>query len=389
MLARLPPILDRDSSWSIEGTALHTVIEELITGKTSLDELRGRRRQVDARESVVTITDELIHDALEPAWQFWEKFLEDVDTWQLETEVAFPGIPGSFGTADVLARDDVENITHVVDWKFGSGVGVRAAYDDPDDPDFEVVNEQLLFYATAAWHTLPGLFPPGARVILWIVQPRVQEGDPITAVEVSVADLIAFAKEMGEALAVSKVAGAPIKLGRWCRFAACRTICPLHTGPLLDLEIISQGAASDRADPAYRTMLLDVLKAAPGVEALIKEARAQAHVMLANGEELEGWKLVQKRPTRQWTVDEAELARALRKAHKVKKAQLYNSVLKSPAQVEKILPPKAKLPDGLALPVSSGTTLAPASDKRPAIAIEAGALSKVLLDALAQSVEGD
>jgi len=389
MLARMPAIVDRDSSYSIDGTALHTVIEELITGKTSLDELRGRRRQVDARDAVVTITDELIHDALEPAWQFWEKFLEDVDTWQLETEVAFPGIPGSFGTADVLARDDVENITHVVDWKFGVGVGVQASYVDPDDEDFEVVNEQLLFYATAAWHTLPDLFPPGARVILWIVQPRAQDQSPVTAVEVSVADLIAFAKEMGEALAVSKVAGAPIKMGRWCRFAACRTICPLHTGPLLDLEAISQGAASDRADPAYKTMLLDILKAAPVVEKLIKEARGQAHVMLANGEELEGWKLVQKRPTRQWTVDEAELARVLRKAHKVKKAQLYDSVLKSPAQVEKILPPKGKLPEGLALPVSSGTSLAPASDKRPAIAIEAGALSKVLLDALAQSVEGE
>ena len=56
--------------------------------------------------------------------------------------VAFPGIDGAFGTADLIVR--IGNVIHVVDYKFGTGVRVLALRPDGDE---DVINAQLLFYA--------------------------------------------------------------------------------------------------------------------------------------------------------------------------------------------------------------------------------------------------
>ncbi|HMA74026.1 MAG TPA: DUF2800 domain-containing protein [Xanthobacteraceae bacterium] len=374
MLAKLPLVVDRDSSYAIEGTALHTVMERLVAGKVKMTKLPPI---VDTHAGPVEITLELAHDALEPAMVYWSDFKSKVDSWLLETQVEFPGLKGAFGTADLIGRAEKANITYVTDWKFGAGEGVRAVYPDPDNPDYEIVNEQLMFYAAAARHTKPKLFPPGCRVILTIVQPRARDHEPITSAEVSLADLDAFAQELRAAVAMTAVADAPIKRGRWCRFQPCQTICPLHTGPLFDLETIT----TDKNDPVYQAVLLDILDAAPTVENLIREARTQAHLILSNGGEVPGWKLVAKRGTRQWTVDAKVLARKL----KLPKSKLYDTTLKSPAGVEKMLPKGKKLPDGLATMVSPGTTIAPVSDKRLAVTADPNALAKILVEALGEN----
>jgi hypothetical protein len=371
MLARLPPVVDRDSSYAIEGTAMHAVVEQLIAGKAKLAKLPPT---VDTHAGPVEITPELIHDALEPAMEYWRDFKSKVDSWQIETRIEFPGIKGAFGTADLIGRNNKANITYVTDWKFGAGEGVRAVYPDPDDPGYEIVNEQLMFYAAAARHTLPKLFPPGCRIILTIVQPRARDHEPVTSAEVSASDLDAFAQELRAAIAMID---APIKRGRWCRFQPCQTICPLHTGPLLDLSAVTM----DKNAPSYQAVLLNILNVAPAVETLIREARTQAHLILTSGGDVPGWKLVAKRGTRQWMVDVKQLIRQL----KLPKSKLYDMTLKSPAGVEKLLPKGQKLPAGLAVTVSPGTTIAPVADKRPAVAADPDAIAEILLEALHES----
>jgi hypothetical protein len=393
LLARLPAVADRDSAYSTEGSALHEAIEQLIAGELTLDELRRDPPTIiTVNDAGVEMTAELIRDALEPAFAFWENFLLSIDHWELETEVTFHGIPGAFGTADVLARNEVANETHLLDWKFGAGVAVRAVYDDPDDADFEIVNEQLMFYATAARHTRPELFPPGCRVVLTIVQPRAQ-GETRSMATVSLDDLDAFAGELRAAVKRSGQADAPTKPGHWCRFEPCRTICPHHTGPLFDLDALGRAAAPAKtipakADPGYLDTLRDILAVAPTIEAVIREARGQAHLLLSDGGSLDGWKLVQKRGQRQWMVDPDALAKAMRKL-KVRKAQLYDLKLKSPAGVEKVLPKGVKLPPDLAAMHSSGTTIAPVDDKRPAVAATPDALRIALQESLALAEQAE
>jgi len=375
MLAQLPAITDRDSFYSIEGTVLHTLMERLITGKMQIDKLPVA--MID-NGTEIRITDALVHDAVIPAWNYWQDFLTKIDTWQLETEVHFPGIPGAFGTADVLGRDDRDNITYVTDWKFGAGEGVKAAYPDPEDVFCEIVNEQLMFYACGARHTQPEFFPPDCKVVLTIVQPRARGQEPITSVEVTLEEMDEFERVLKYAVSMAEP---PTKKGRWCRFQACQTICPHHTGPLLDLSALNNTPAlieKREDDLVYISTLLQILDAAPAAEALIREARSQAHIILGNGGSVPGWKLVAKRGTRQWTVDESKLPKLLG----VAKDKLYDTTLKSPAQVEKVLGKKQKLPDGTTTVVSSGTTIAPEDDKRPAVSGDPNAISKILLEVL-------
>jgi hypothetical protein len=360
LLAQVPKEANRESFYSREGTVLHTLMELLITGKVTLDTLPP---QIVLNDSVIPITASLIEDALRPAMNYWNDFLCDVDNWIIEAEVEFPGIEGAFGTCDVIGRDDELNITEITDWKFGSGKGVTAEYDG-------VPNEQLMFYACAAMNTYPEMFPNGCRVVLTIVQPRARDHEPITSIEVTLQDLANFAARLRNALARKETAP-----GRWCDFQPCKTICPHHTGPLLDLSDITP-PTSDSA--AYIETLRMVLNAAPIVEALIKEARAQAQLLMANGTDVEGWKLVDKRGTRSWAVPEEQLPKLL----KIPKAALYETVLRSPAKVEKAA--KIKVPAIIAPMVSPGVTIAPTHDKRPAISVDSDAISKIMIDVLGE-----
>ena len=360
LIAQVPAVANRDSFYSQEGTALHTLMELLITRKVTIDALPDTihiRGDVD-----VTITPALVHDAVAPAWAWWNDFLPEVDVWMIEAEVDFPGVEGAFGTCDVLGRDDSKNITYVADWKFGAGKGVLASYDGTP-------NEQLMFYACAARNTYPEIFPEGCSIVLTIIQPRARDHDPITTTEVTMDDLDAFEVQL-----VGAMGEAHTNPGRWCDFQPCKTICPHHTGPLLDLGDVGHIPTVVAED--YMDAVVRILELAPVAEALIKEARAQAHMLLANGTDVPGWKLVAKRGTRQWAADEATIMKQL----KVTKDQLYETSLRSPAGLEKLT--RKKVPAALAPVVSSGTTIAPAGDKRPAISADPDAISKIMVEVL-------
>ena len=81
-----------------------------------------------------------------------------------ERRVVFPTIAGAFGTCDLIVR--IGDTIHVIDFKFGAGVLVRAIYPDGDD---DIINAQLLFYTAAARHSLPAFFAGVDTVTLTIL----------------------------------------------------------------------------------------------------------------------------------------------------------------------------------------------------------------------------
>ena len=107
-----------------------------------------------------------------------------------------------------------------------------------------------------------------------------------------------------------------------------------------------------------------------------------AHKHLEEGGSIDGWKLVQKRAMRKW-VDESAAERFLEEAGVPPEQRSVNTVI-SPAEAEKVLKRlKAEaIPDGLVSKISSGTTLALADDKRPAVETSVTALQR-LADGLA------
>ena len=107
------------------------------------------------------------------------------------------------------------------------------------------------------------------------------------------------------------------------------------------------------------------LEQADTIESYIKDLRALATQMLENGQTVPGFKLVPKRGTRQWTSEDA--VDAWVDANGLAK-EAYENKLRSPAQMEKVLKKyKKELPSELVVSISSGSTLAPDSDSRPAV----------------------
>jgi hypothetical protein len=289
------------------------------------------------------LTEALIEDKLIPAL----RALDEVDpqgevTYAVESRVGFGDfLPDVFGSTDLLGRLGDRAI--VLDWKFGDGVAVEATE-----------NAQLLFYAAAAKRTADTAwaFEGATEVELIIVQP------PYVKRWVTTLDRVdAFEKELAAAVKIAMKPDAPLASGDHCKWCAAKPVCPVMTGAV-------DRALKVKIDALPMDQIAHYLEQAPLVEAFIRDLQQLAHGLLESGTKVPGWKLVNKRATRQWTnEDKAEAWMEARGIY-----PLQEPKLKSPAQAEKDMKKmKEKLPDDLVVAVSSGSTLAPESDSRPAV----------------------
>jgi len=274
--------------------------------------------------------------------------------YKVESRVGFGDLlPGVFGSTDLLGR--IGDRAIVLDWKFGDGVVVTAEE-----------NEQLMFYAAAAMRTpeTAWVFDGAAEIELIIVQP------PVMRRWVTTRERIAqFERELVRAVKTAQTPDAPLAQGDHCRWCAAKPICPQMTG------------AVDRA-LKQQIVNLDVdtlgqyLKNADLLEEWIKDLRALAFGLLEKNVAVPGYKLVQKQARRKWT-DEQEARRVLMEMG-LKESVVVETSTMSPAQAEKALKKRfSELPEGLIKSESSGTTLAPVEDDRPAVQSFVG-LSKAL-----------
>jgi hypothetical protein len=312
------------------------------------------------------LTKDHVDTCIAPAYAALKALMAEHDPdadWTIETEVEvqFPGVPGSYGTTDVLAASP--NVTLVCDFKFGSGIPVRALYEDPEG---DVINAQLLFYAASSMNTRKDLFKGRHKIIVSVIQPRVAE--PVTQTEVSRAEIKTFEKGLISTFVEAMGPQPRMAKGDHCRFAACRTICPLHIGPLIDLSRIrpvhpTLQAAAIREPTPYGVYLSKAMDFITQIEPLAAEIRRQMHEFMDAGGIVPHYKLVAKRAYRKW-IDEAETVAEMANLG-LKVDEIWESNVRSPAQMEKVLKPLGlKLPDDLTEAVSSGTTIAPDGDPR-------------------------
>lgn len=377
------------SSYADEGTALHEAIQFILEENVDPMDLLGREF------NGYKMTKSLIREALEPALDFFDALDEELDPegglqFITEQRCQMPGIPDAFGTSDIVARSDKRSI--ILDWKFGSGVPVKAVYTDEDGT--ERVNAQLMFYARAAMHSCPTLFEndPDWPVDLYIVQPRSQGGDDIgSKATVTVKQLEEFRMRLVSAVCEAQGDNARTKRGPWCRFADCKAVCPHHTGPLLDLGKLDLSALQKNRPgeiapvvPTDWSQLFGLyLPVCDAAEEVIRTIRAQAHMWLEQGNKVVGpdgepsYKLVPKRATEKY-VDEAAAARHAIGVGVAEKDVYEPVTVKSPAQLGAVMEPfmegktkKARVEEArkqlteFTSAISSGTTLARVEDGRP------------------------
>lgn len=351
---------NQSSPFAEMGTALHEAIDLIFQGKTKED-----RDVIGVTFNGHLITEELFDEAIAPALAMWDeinKELGGIDYFN-EKRVTFPGIDGAYGTVDIVGTAKDRSI--VWDWKFGRGVAVTAEE-----------NEQLMYYAYAAAHTFPTdqFFDRDKPIELFICQPMVSNGAPFTRWTTSWLQLEAFALELRRAVEIAQTPEATFKMGPWCKFCNGKVGCPEFNGAVQEIGHLTRDE-----------VLADVTRWMPYADLMIEwgtMVKNAAHELLEQGAQVPGYKLVQKRAVRSWA-DEEKTREFLLKSG-VSPEEMEVKTLISPAQAEKALKAVGvtAIPNELIDKKSSGTTLAPESDKRPAVAIAPDAL-KQLADRLA------
>jgi hypothetical protein len=174
-----------------------------------------------------------------------------------------------------------------------------------------------------------------------------------------------------DAAVIAKNPNAPLVPGDHCEFCRAAGTCPALRDYTLDLaQSEFDDAPGTLPIPADMTpdQLSHILERADVFETWLTAVRARAH-LVAETAGLPGWKLVAKQARRKWT-DEVKAAEELVHGFGVEQGSIYETKLKSPAQVEKFLPPADRKSDvfkKLCPAISSGLTLVRADNPRIAV----------------------
>ena len=347
LVDKMPP--KPSSKYADEGTLLHDTIADVL-GSEDLNPQQYLGRKYED----IVLTQDLIDNKLSVALAA----LDEIDPkaemeYAVEAVVGFGDyLPDVFGSVDLIGR--LNNRAVVLDWKFGDGVAVEVEE-----------NSQLLFYAAAAIRTpqTAWVFEGVDEVELIIVQPP-----SVKRWSTTVARVKEFEDELARAVKIALKPDAPLAAGEHCRWCAAKPVCPLMTGAI---DRITK--AKVEALPVEQ--IAHYLEQIPTVEAFIKDLQQLAHGLIEEGSAVPGWKLVNKRATRRW-IDEDRAVQFLSSAGI--EAWDEPKVI-SPAAAEKVLKKaKQELPADLVVAVSSGSTLAPESDPRPAVVQIGQTLRKAL-----------
>ena len=333
LVQKMPPQVE--SKYAAEGTLLHACMEELLNYGELGDVIAKHKltdEQADKLEFCLDALDEIDpHEEME---------------YKQEVEVEFKGVKGLegvFGNVDLIGR--LGNRVIIVDWKFGDGVMVDAEE-----------NPQGMFYAAAAMKTeaTAWAFEGATEIEIVIVQPPA-----VRRWVTTFARLEEFVAQLQHAVKLAQKPDAPLAIGDWCRWCTGKPVCPQMTGAIertvyAKLEALAPEELSKALDLAER------------LESFIADARKLAYDRLEKDMPVPGYKLVAKRATRQWADEKQMHIYWLNMG--LTPVEYQKVELLSPAQMEKVLKKrKMTLPDDLVVAVSSGSTVAPESDPRPAV----------------------
>jgi hypothetical protein len=347
LVQKMPP--QASSSHADQGTLLHDIVSEMLEKDLAPESFIGRKYQGEV------FTQDLLDSKLLPALALLDQVDPDKTMeYEVETRVGFADLlPGVFGSNDLMGR--IGNKAIVLDWKFGSGVAVSAEE-----------NEQLMFYAAAAMRTPEAqwVFDGATEIELIIIQPPEIKRWTTTRARIQ-----QFEIDLVTAVKAAEQPEAKLKHGDHCRWCTAKPVCPIMTGAVDRAVQLKIDAIDVDKIGAY-------LHNADLLEAWIKDLRALAEEMMKKGKPVTGWKMVPKRATRSWVKEED--AKVVLLQH-LKESEVMVSKLISPAAAEKLM---KKLPDGLTVAISSGNTIAPESDPRPAVVLIGqqlnAALSKIM-----------
>lgn len=289
-----------------------------------------------------------------------------------------------YGSNDAIVHTPSRKRVAVFDYKHGVGVSVTA-----DD------NAQLKFYAAGA---ILGNDWIVTGVELIIVQPRARDADEIGAIRrwpMDVMEVLNFTGEL--ALGVERAkrhanilkASGPgwkidgiLRTGSWCRWCEAAAICPAKEAEVIEavgvqFEGVHMIDATGLDEPSNMDpeRLARVLKGINVLNAWASQIQefVEAH-MLAGTMEIPGWKVVDKIGRAKWVANDQDVAAYASVMFSVDLDDILPRRLVTISDAEKTLKRAGASREEIddfklkyTIKESSGLTIAPIGDRRPAV----------------------
>lgn len=345
---------NKPSVYADEGTLAHSLCELKVRKLFGIPE--PMKRSVWTREWNKIKADPLYQPEMENCSDTYIEHIQSVvmsfpvrPFIAVEQQVSFDEyVPEGFGTSDciVVYGDEL----HIIDYKHGQGVPVSA-----------VDNKQLKLYALGAYLYFHTWFPGIKRVVLHVVQPRLNN---ISVWETTVSDLLDWAEnDVKPAAKLALSDNAPFVPGEsQCRFCGIRATCRARM----------ENAKAVKNSPIFGKVPPELTDAEVG-EALtmgklvadwLKKLESYASKKLESGGAIPGYKLVEGRTTRVW--DDQNAAFADMRQHGIDDALLYERNPITVAKLEKVLDKKvfAQVVEPHIVRSPGKPTMVPESDTR-------------------------
>lgn len=347
------------SSYASEGTLAHSLGDLLLRKQFQAMKPSVYKKELDKIQADPQYTPAM----MEHCAGYRDYVVESANAFKTSPVVAIEQrvdyseyVPEGYGTCDnVIIGDSTMRVT---DLKYGAGVPVSAE----DNP-------QLRLYGLGALLMFKEIYDIDT-VVLTIFQPRL---DSISTVEMTAAELLAWAKEIRPQALLAYDGEGEFVAGEHCRFCRAKAICRARA------EANLEAARYEFAKPDTLTdeEIGDILKRSEELAAWAKDIAEYALVQARDHDkQFAGWKLVEGRSVRVYkdqdavedTLVAAGFARPL-----ITKTQLLGIT-----EMEKVVggPKKFTTLLGDLIDKPAGKpTLVPESDKRPAINSIASAVS--------------
>jgi hypothetical protein len=352
---------DQSSSYAAEGTLAHTLASEYLDG-TGQHPFKRVGEQHDVDGFTFTVTQSMadhVDDYCRLVIDYGERGLLLVE--QRVPIGHLTGEKDATGTSDAIVVDTANRVLFVIDLKYGMGVRVDAG----DNP-------QLMLYALGALEQCDQL-GEFEQVCMVIHQPRLNH---VSEHWLEVAELREFAEDVRlAAIEIGDHEVPRLEPGeKQCRFCKAKAVCPALRAEVT--EVVSGSATLDEFLTPDTTTGDNYLSVAMSkvelVEHWCKAVRAEVERRLLAGQQVDGYKLVEgKRGNRKWNSD-AEVE-ALFKSFRLRQDEMYDYSLISPTKAEKLLkdtPKRWEKAEALISRAEGKPSVAPATDKRPALAVQ-------------------
>ena len=334
---------DTPSEYAAQGTDAHTLCEYKLRKA-----LGGKAR--DPTKHLASYDTEM-EECAEAYCQFVMELVgqfcaESKDTMvSVEQRVDFSAfVPDGFGTADTLIISG--KTVCIVDYKHGKGIEVSANH-----------NPQMMCYALGCIQMFDGLYDID-EVRMVIFQPRLAN---ISEFSISKSDLLTWAEDTLVPAAKSAHAGeGEFCAGAHCQFCRIKATCRKRAEYNLELARYDFEMPPTLED----TEVEAVLAKADTLAAWVSDIKEYALQQAIQGKKWMGWKLVEGRSNRKYT-DEAAVANTVKAAG----YEPYEQKLLGITVMTGLLGKKKfeKLLGRLVVKPQGKPTLAPMSDKRPAM----------------------